>query len=95
VADTLTTDDIAMIRATVARVHAERADAGTMAARYDAACERIVELLDETIRQRRQIDALTDELADAREALAAATWPARAARRLADDAHPTTERSDR
>lgn len=70
---TLTPAELAMIDATVARVHAERADAPTMAARYDAACERIVELLDETTRLRRRIQALEDQLADAR-ALAARYW---------------------
>ncbi|MFE3461349.1 hypothetical protein ACFXKD_27710 [Nocardiopsis aegyptia] len=38
-------------------------------------------------------DARIAELEAAREQLAAATWPTRAARRLADDARPTTEGS--
>ncbi|GAA1457621.1 hypothetical protein NE857_21470 [Nocardiopsis exhalans] len=63
-ADHLTPDQVARIDAIVARVHAERADAKIMGARYDDACEQIVELHDEIVRLRRRADALEDQLAD-------------------------------
>lgn len=58
---TLTPAEIASIRATVDRVHRERADAPTMAAKYDAACERIAELLDEMTQQRHRVRELEEE----------------------------------
>lgn len=63
----LTPAQIAAIAATVARVHAERADAPTMAARYDAACARISEQHDEIVNLRRRVQFLEDQLADAQE----------------------------
>jgi uncharacterized protein VirK/YbjX len=85
--------EVAQLDAFADRIHRERALAPDLADRYDAACASVSELHDETVRQRRRIDALTDELDAAREALAAATWPTRAAQRLENDARPTTERS--
>lgn len=63
----LTPDEITFIDATVDRVNAERADAATMAARYDAACVRIAEQHEENVKLRRRIEALEDQLADAQE----------------------------
>lgn len=63
----LTPDEIALIDATVVRVNAERADAATMAARYDAACVRIAEQHDEIVNLRRRVQFLEDQLADAQE----------------------------
>ncbi|SIO86953.1 hypothetical protein [Nocardiopsis sp. JB363] len=62
----LTPDEIALIDATVDRVNTECADAATMAARYDAACVRLAEQHDENVKIRRRIEALEDQLADAR-----------------------------
>jgi hypothetical protein len=62
----LTPAQIAVIDGTVARVHAERSDAATMAARYDAACGRISEMHGEIVHLRRRIEALEGQLADAR-----------------------------
>ena len=60
---TLTPAELAQIDAAVARVYAERADAPTMAARYDGACRRLDELHAETVRQRRRIEGLEDQIA--------------------------------
>lgn len=61
---TLTPEQIAMIDASVARVRAERADAGIMSAKYDAVCERLAELHDESVGRLRRIQALEDQLRD-------------------------------
>lgn len=65
-ADHFTPAQLAEIDATVARFHRERADAPTMAARYDEACDRIGEMHDEIVRLRRRAQALEDQLSDAR-----------------------------
>ncbi|MFL1430237.1 MULTISPECIES: hypothetical protein [unclassified Nocardiopsis] len=67
----LAPDELAMIAATVARVRADRADARVMGARYDAACEQIVKLLDETVAQRRRIAELETALERKRDSIAA------------------------
>jgi hypothetical protein len=61
---TLTPAQRDAIDATVTRVHRERSDAGVMAAKYDAACERISEMHDEIVRRGFQIEALEDKLRD-------------------------------
>lgn len=70
---TLTPAELARIDATVARVYAERADAKIMGAKYDDACQLIVEHHAEIVRLRRRAEALEDQLADA-QALAGRYW---------------------
>lgn len=70
---TLTPAENARIDATVARVHRERADARTMGAKYDDACQRLAEQHDEIVKLRRRAEALEDQLADA-QALAGRYW---------------------
>ncbi|WP_431889427.1 hypothetical protein [Nocardiopsis alba] len=66
-ADHLTPAQRDAIDATVARVHRERADAPTMAARYDEACFRIGEMHDEIVKLRRKAESLEDQLVNAQQ----------------------------
>ncbi|GAA1457619.1 hypothetical protein NE857_21475 [Nocardiopsis exhalans] len=59
-----TPDQIAAIGPTLARVRAERADAGIMSAKYDALCERFAGLHYEAVFLRRRAEALEDQLRD-------------------------------
>ncbi|WP_017585501.1 hypothetical protein [Nocardiopsis ganjiahuensis] len=61
--DHLTPEQRARIDATVARVNSERADAGIMGAKYDDACQLIVEHHAEIVRLRRRAEALEDQVA--------------------------------
>lgn len=61
---TLTPADLVMIDAIVDPIRRERAAAPGLAARYDAACERVSELHAEAVSQRRRIEGLEDQIAD-------------------------------
>ncbi|MEU0492586.1 hypothetical protein ABZ249_25445 [Nocardiopsis sp. NPDC006139] len=80
----MTLEELDQLDALSALIHRERVAAPRMAARYDEACANVAELHEETVRQRRRIAALEDQLADA-QALADRRWVAwHSARRRAE-----------
>ena len=65
-ADHLTPAELVMIDAIVDPIRRERAAAPVLAAKYDDACDAVTDQYDEIVRLRRQVEALEDQLSDAR-----------------------------
>ena len=82
-ADHLTPAELVMIDAIVDPIRRERAAAPGLAAKYDSACDAVTSQYDEIVRQRRRIEALEDQLSDARHERDTARKETRAARREA------------